>query len=247
LPAQSVPCRYDLRWGRPATNRPSARAVSKTDQQQLSSFSIIGPDHLPHRGPRRDYVRLRFGGNNYRDSAGRFCHPLSMNPKLWARAECASRFAESDLSQSDRFIVTFILCRDIAAKRRAPPAAQMIRLANITWPSPTSPPGPITPSDRSISLRVASQSRQCWGLRSSSCARQLDMQQRWTPGDLLPQNRAKPQTPRYLSRPRILLRCQRVDFPGLSAPRGHPSKTLYENKSLRLELRDHRATAAGDL
>ena len=34
---------------------------------------------------------------------------------------------------------------------------------------------------------------------------------------------------------------------GLSAPRGHPPKTLYGNKSLRLELRDHRTTAAGDL
>ena len=56
-------------------------------------------------------------------------------------------------------------------------------------------------------------------LRSGSCPGQVDVQQRWTAGDLLRKTAEKPAIPRNLHRPGLLLQCRRVEFPGLSAPR----------------------------
>jgi hypothetical protein len=63
-------------------------AVSKTDQQKLVIFTIIVLDPT-HFRTRRDYVRLRFGGNDCRSSVDCFCRAQSMNPKLRARAKRA--------------------------------------------------------------------------------------------------------------------------------------------------------------
>ena len=60
---------------------------------------------------------------------------------------------------------------------------------------------------------------QYWGLPSGSCLGQVDLQQRWTPGDLLAQNPAKPATLRNLHRSGLLLQCQRMEFPRLSLAR----------------------------
>lgn len=67
------------------------RPLSNTDQQRLSSFSIINLDS-PRASIGRDYVRLWFGRNNCCSFADCFYRALYMNPRLWARAtKCASR------------------------------------------------------------------------------------------------------------------------------------------------------------
>jgi hypothetical protein len=66
--------------------------VSKTEQRSLIFFGHNGSTSSASR-IRRYYARLWVAGNNHRSSADRFYHSRSMNPKVWARARCASRFS----------------------------------------------------------------------------------------------------------------------------------------------------------
>jgi hypothetical protein len=64
--------------------------VSKTEQRSSNRFQHTWCMQMISGG---HYARLRFVRNGCRSGVDYFHHPRSMNPKLWARAKCASRCA----------------------------------------------------------------------------------------------------------------------------------------------------------